>query len=100
MSESVLHLQVNGRVQGVGFRYATCERARELNLQGWVRNRRDGSVEILAQGSAEACAALHDWARHGPAAAQVHAVLVLETRPELLASLNTPGDTFVQALTQ
>ena len=39
----VKHLQISGRVQGVGFRYHTCRVARELGITGWVRNRRDGS---------------------------------------------------------
>ena len=41
---------VNGKVQGVGFRYFVCRQARGLNLSGWVRNRPDGKVEVLAEG--------------------------------------------------
>lgn len=64
-------IQVYGRVQGVGFRWSTCMEARRLGVDGWVCNRRDGSVEILAQGNVQAVIALVDWARHGPAYARV-----------------------------
>ena len=45
-----LHARVFGRVQGVGFRYFVMTAATEFGLKGWVRNRRDGSVEVLAEG--------------------------------------------------
>ena len=65
------HLQISGRVQGVGFRYSMQREAARLGLTGWVRNRRDGSVEALLQGDDAAVAALTEWARRGPAGAQV-----------------------------
>jgi acylphosphatase len=65
------HLQISGRVQGVGFRYSMQREAARLGLTGWVRNRRDGSVEALLQGNDEAVATLTAWARRGPAGAQV-----------------------------
>jgi acylphosphatase len=75
MNEGVtLRLSIRGRVQGVGYRYAMVVEARRLGLSGWVRNRRDGSVEALIQGSAEAVATLREWAAHGPPAAQVDTV--------------------------
>jgi acylphosphatase len=65
------HFQVSGRVQGVGFRYSMQSEAARLGLTGWVRNRRDGSVEALVQGDEEAVAKLTEWARRGPAGAHV-----------------------------
>lgn len=65
---------VRGRVQGVFFRQSTLERARELGLAGWVRNREDGCVEGLACGAPEALACLRAWLRRGPPAARVEDV--------------------------
>lgn len=64
---------VSGRVQGVGYRAACAERARQLGLTGWVRNRLDGSVEALAQGAEASLDALRDWMRSGPPGARVDA---------------------------
>lgn len=66
-----LQLRVVGMVQGVGYRYALEREASRLGLTGWVRNRRDGSVEAIAQGPAESLDALAAWARRGPPAARV-----------------------------
>lgn len=75
MSERVaLRLAIRGHVQGVGFRYSLYEEARRLGLSGWVRNRRDGSVEAVVQGSAAAVEAMHRWAMRGPPAARVTGV--------------------------
>jgi acylphosphatase len=73
------HLLISGRVQGVGFRYAMAEEAERLGVTGWVRNRRDGTVEAVVDGDAEAVAALLAWSRRGPPAARVAAVQVLES---------------------
>jgi acylphosphatase len=67
---------VRGIVQGVGFRYATVHEARRLGLTGWVRNRGDGSVEVLAEGEARALEALVAWLHQGPAGASVRDVTV------------------------
>ena len=69
------HFIVSGQVQGVGFRAATQARARALQLRGWVRNRDDGSVELLASGTAAALQALAQWLWQGPPAAHVQAVM-------------------------
>jgi acylphosphatase len=68
---TALRLRIAGRVQGVGYRAWLEREARSRGLRGWVRNRRDGSVEALAQGSPAALDALTMWARHGPPAARV-----------------------------
>jgi len=67
-------IRVTGRVQGVWFRGWTVDQARELGLSGWVRNRRDGSVEILAEGPDEALAELVRRCHEGPPAARVERV--------------------------
>lgn len=69
---------VHGRVQGVGFRYATVEAARDAGVRGWVRNRRDGTVEALLQGPDDAVARTIAWMRRGPPAARVDRVDVDE----------------------
>lgn len=57
---------VHGRVQGVCYRMYTHEKAEKLGLTGWVRNRDDGSVEIVAEGSDTDLAQLAGWCRQGP----------------------------------
>ena len=64
-------LRIRSLVQGVGYRYAMHLEAIRLGLDGWVRNRSDGSVEALAAGSAPALDQLVAWARRGPPAARV-----------------------------
>jgi acylphosphatase len=66
-----LRLEISGRVQGVGFRYSMQAEAGRRNVRGWVRNRRDGSVEALLQGDAAAVEELLAWARRGPPGARV-----------------------------
>lgn len=64
-------LRITGLVQGVGYRESMCREAARLDVTGWVRNRTDGSVEAVVDGSPEAVAAIIDWARLGPPAARV-----------------------------
>jgi len=66
-----VHLRVHGRVQGVYFRASTQEKALELGLVGWVRNRRDGTVELVAEGAPAALEALCAWVQTGPVHARV-----------------------------
>ena len=66
-----IHLEVSGRVQGVGFRWFVVDQARELELSGWVRNRPDGKVEIAASGNAGALAQFESAVRNGPPGARV-----------------------------
>ncbi|MDQ8024234.1 MAG: acylphosphatase [Moraxellaceae bacterium] len=70
------HLEIRGLVQGVGFRWSTVQAAQRLGVSGWVRNRRDGSVEALVHGPHPQVAALIDWARSGPPGARVDQVTV------------------------
>jgi acylphosphatase len=68
------HITVRGRVQGVGYRYSAYYAALRYGVDGWVRNRRDGSVEIMAQGAAGDVEAFIAWARQGPSMAHVDSV--------------------------
>ncbi len=76
MSGPALRLEIRGRVQGVGYRAAMVQAARALGVTGWVRNRRDGSVEALVAGPADALDHLVAWAHRGPGSAGVTAVQV------------------------
>ena len=64
-------LIVHGLVQGVGFRWSCKRVADELGITGWARNRDDGTVEVLAEGTVPAVDAMLDWCRRGPRHAQV-----------------------------
>ena len=66
-----LHIFVEGRVQGVGFRYCTAREASALGLSGWVRNLHDGRVEAEFEGPKEALLAILDWCRKGPSFSHV-----------------------------
>lgn len=64
-------IRVNGRVQGIGYRDALRREAERRGVTGWVRNRADGSVEAVLQGSAGAIEEVIAWARRGPVGARV-----------------------------
>lgn len=71
-------LNITGRVQGVGFRFYFERAARQHGVRGWVRNRRDGSVEAVIQGEDAAVAAVVAWAQRGPRNAVVDDVAVTD----------------------
>lgn len=73
-TEERLSAQLTGRVQGVGFRNFTQMRARQLGVTGWVRNERDGSVRLEAEGPRGALEDLLDAVRDGPRMARVEDV--------------------------
>ena len=73
---------VRGRVQGVAYRASTQAQATRLGVAGWVRNRADGSVEVEAEGAAEAVDALIAFCRRGPRFAEVREVAVEEAAPQ------------------
>ena len=75
----IRRLLVHGRVQGVWYRGWAVENARALGLAGWVRNRRDGSVEMLIQGEQEAVEAMIARCREGPPAARVERIEVADS---------------------
>jgi acylphosphatase len=74
MTDIILRLEIRGSVQGVGYRWSMAEEARRLGLRGWVRNRRDGSVEAMVAGPTEAVDGIVGWARRGPRSAVVATV--------------------------
>ncbi|MBI1892256.1 MAG: acylphosphatase [Burkholderiales bacterium] len=72
------HLSITGIVQGVGYRVSFQAQAEALKLSGWVRNRRDGSVEAVVTGEPAAIDKIIAWAQHGPPSARVDHVAVSE----------------------
>jgi len=79
----VVHIEVAGKVQGLGFRGFVQEQARMLQLAGWVRNLSSGNVEIAASGTEEALRTLLDVVRIGPEGATVKQVITLVPQPTL-----------------
>lgn len=73
-----VHVRIEGRVQGVSYRAWTERKATELGLNGWVRNRSDGSVEAVFQGAPATVDAMIDACRRGPSAAVVKNLAVEE----------------------
>ena len=72
-------LRIRGFVQGVGYRWSMIQEAKRLGVRGWVRNRRDGSVEAAVAGAPLAVEAIVAWAKRGPPGAGVDSV---EVSPE------------------
>ena len=89
----ILHIAVRGRVQGVGYRAFVEREAVKRGIEGWVRNRRDGSVEAVLAGDDAVVASVIEACRRGPFAARVDA---LDQRPATDAELaaRPPGDLF------
>ena len=95
MSDVIRHVMIRGRVQGVGFRYWTTREALRLGLAGWVRNRRDGSVEALFVGPTDVVTEMMARCRKGPESARVEAI---EDQPEMANAekMIRPGERFSQ----
>jgi acylphosphatase len=93
MGDTVRQVIIRGRVQGVGFRYWTRRTATPRGLEGWVRNRRDGSVEAVFAGDENAVADMIELCRRGPNAARVEHVDEAAAGPEAL-NLRKPGEPF------
>ncbi len=87
MDRIAVRLVIRGRVQGVGYRWWAREEARRLGLDGWVRNRADGSLELVAAGPAAVVAELVELCRRGPVSARVAAIDQDSTAPDEV----TPG---------
>jgi len=94
MSETIVRrVQIRGRVQGVGFRAFVEYTARDHGLTGWVRNRRDGSVEAVFAGPSDAVAAMIEACRQGPPGARVNGLEEGEAGPDELGR-RYPGEGF------
>ena len=74
MALKQVQMRVHGRVQGVFFRASAQREARRLGLTGWVKNRKDSSVELVAEGEETGIKDFIAWAQHGPSAARVEKV--------------------------
>jgi acylphosphatase len=81
MQTKTIYLIVSGRVQGVGFRYFALQKARELNVSGWVRNTPDDKVEIEAESDPQNLETFIDWMKIGPARAIIRSFSVTEIYP-------------------
>jgi acylphosphatase len=93
MNGAIRQVTVTGRVQGVGYRAWIEHRARAHNLEGWVRNRRDGSVEALFAGPADAVSDMVAVCRRGPSSARVDAVADAPANADAL-NLRRAGERF------
>ena len=93
MSAAIRHVMIRGRVQGVGYRAWVEDEATERDLEGWVRNRRDGSVEALFAGPANLVAVMVTACRRGPSSARVEAVQDEAASPDML-KLRRAGERF------
>ena len=93
MSDAICHVMIRGRVQGVGYRYWVEQKAMARSLEGWVRNRRDGSVEAVFAGPADAVSGIIALCRRGPASARVDAVAEEPANADVLR-LRRPEERF------
>jgi acylphosphatase len=93
MSDTIRQVTIRGRVQGVGYRAWVEHRARAHGLEGWVRNRRDGSVEALFAGPADVVSDIIALCRRGPSSARVEAVEDEPAGPDAL-NLRRAGERF------
>ena len=93
MSDTIRHVTIRGRVQGVGYRYFVERAAGSRDLEGWVRNRRDGSVEAVFAGPAEAVTTMIAACRRGPSSARVEALQDEAANPDML-NLREAGERF------
>jgi acylphosphatase len=93
MSTAIRQVTIRGRVQGVGYRAWVDHQARNHDLEGWVRNRRDGSVEAVFAGPNDIVSEMVARCRRGPSTARVEAVKDEEAGADAL-NLRRPGERF------
>lgn len=93
MGGAICQVAISGRVQGVGYRAWVRHEATTRGLEGWVRNRRDGSVEAVFAGESQVVAEIIVVCRRGPVSARVEAVLEEPGNPDAL-NLRASGEMF------
>jgi acylphosphatase len=93
MSKTIRHVVIRGRVQGVGYRAWVEDEATARDLEGWVRNRRDGSVEAVFAGLGDVVSGIVAACRRGPSSARVDAVQDEAAGPDML-KLRRAGERF------
>src|SRR5258708_14133657 len=93
MSDAIRHVMIRGRVQGVGYRYWVEQQATARELEGWVRNRRAGSVEALFAGPADVVFEMIALSRRGPSSARVDTIQEDPPNADAL-KLRRPGERF------
>jgi acylphosphatase len=93
MNGTIRRAVIHGRVQGVGYRAWLEHQAVSLGLQGWVRNRRDGSVEAVFEGTEEVVTGMVASCKRGPSSARVDGVLDEAASADALG-LRRPGEAF------
>jgi acylphosphatase len=91
MARTIRHLLIHGRVQGVGFRAWAQDTAARLGVEGWVRNRQGGEVEMVVAGLPQAVAAMAEACRQGPSFAHVIQVEEREAREDELRLRGAEG---------
>ena len=79
--KSCVHVIISGRVQGVWFRASTKQKAKQLKLNGWVRNNPDGNVEAVFEGDESLIKEMLNWCHHGPPLAKVKNIEVNYEEP-------------------
>jgi len=84
------HLRISGRVQGVGYRMSMVAVAQQLGVCGWVRNRHDGTVEAMVQGTGPVIDDLIAWAHQGPPSARVDVVEVTPAEGDFISFAARP----------
>ncbi len=93
VEHSIRHISIHGRVQGVGYRAFVEREALRAGVEGWARNRTDGSVEAVFSGEVAIVRKLIDVCRRGPYSARVDTLQERDAAPDEFA-LRRPGDVF------
>lgn len=78
-----IHLIIKGKVQGVFYRATAKKVADEIGVKGWIKNVREGSVDIVATGTKQQLKGFIEWCRRGPSGAIVTDVIVMEKEEEM-----------------